>query len=363
MEIFIARQFEAYGPYSIENINLYLDQGAVTIEDLAWAEGRDTWTSLGELLGSGDDFGLVEECIERPTDADTGDGTLEENLDSEAATLAEEVAETELVVATEPESGRFTNFLLNQFERRTPPLDVIYEEAKDYSLSDWKNRQRNLVTGCGAVAAAVPGMHVIGLIIDLNYLLRKMPVCSYGIGAISGYQSGHGNILDKTDFVVVLGKWAGVDGLDNATVAKVAADLVSKVGTKGATKVLGKTMCAHAGLMVAKKIGGKGFVRAATQPSVKAAVKPFLKPLGKAGAKLLALPGGAICLGAFISGGINFWFMSDIAAAAEEWYAAKINVFSLPDGVPALPDADRSGELNSEQSKAIRAEEDWRPSV
>lgn len=52
MQVFISRDGERHGPYSIEDARGYLDAGQLLATDLAWQEGRADWVPLGELLGS-----------------------------------------------------------------------------------------------------------------------------------------------------------------------------------------------------------------------------------------------------------------------------------------------------------------------
>jgi len=51
MEIFINREGEQHGPYTLDGAREYLLAGQLQAEDLAWHEGLSEWTTLGELLG------------------------------------------------------------------------------------------------------------------------------------------------------------------------------------------------------------------------------------------------------------------------------------------------------------------------
>lgn len=139
-----------------------------------------------------------------------------------------------------------------------------------------------------------------------------MSVCAFGVGAIMGREANRDSLIEEEDFAVILGKWAGVEGLDNAAIAKASADLVTKVGSKQATKLLAKMMCKNAGILVGKKLSGK---------------------MGaKLGAKFGAKLGGKLAggwipfLGAAISASINIWFITGTFNAAKDWYQYKAQV-------------------------------------
>jgi hypothetical protein len=203
----------------------------------------------------------------------------------------------------------YGEMIVKAFDSLTPETQEIYAEASKYSLGEWKGLQRTLVTSAGAAAAAVPGVHVLALAADLTFLMNRMSVCSFGVGAIVGQGLGKGNLLEEEDFAMVLAKWSGVEGTDNAAIAKASADLVTKVGTKQASKILAKTMCQHTGVLIGQKMSGK------------VGAKIGAKFGAKIGGKLA---GGWIPFaGAAISGGINLWFISATAREAQQWYETK----------------------------------------
>lgn len=206
----------------------------------------------------------------------------------------------------------FSEWVVAAFDSLTPNINAIYADHKDTSLTDWLALQKTMVTATGAAAVAIPGLHLFGVAADVVFLMNRMSVCSYGVGAIVGERAGKGNILEDEDFAVVLAKWSGVDGLDNAALAKTSADLVTKVGSKAASKALAKAMCKNAGILIGKKLSGK------------VGVKVGAKFGTKLGGKLV---GGWIpFVGAVIGGGINLWFISEIANAAQDWYTYKASV-------------------------------------
>lgn len=50
MQVFIARGEDSSGPYTMEQVRAYLAEGLLRPDDLAYHEGLDGWTPLGELI-------------------------------------------------------------------------------------------------------------------------------------------------------------------------------------------------------------------------------------------------------------------------------------------------------------------------
>lgn len=212
--------------------------------------------------------------------------------------------------------------VIASFELVTPQLEGLYSSSNTSLLSNWVLTQQSLVTGSGALTVAIPGLHLAGITADVAFLMNRMSVCSYGTGAILGYQAGLGNILESEDFAVVLARWSGDDGVSNATLAKAATDLAGKVGGKAAAKLLAKVAAENAGILIAKKLG--------TKSAAKIAAK-FAAKLGTKAA------GGFIpFVGPAIGGGINLWFITSIAKEAEAWYRLKLSLRGN-DNSPDLP--------------------------
>lgn len=51
MQIYLARNNQQAGPYTVEQVNQMLATGQVLLDDLAWHEGMPEWKKLGELTG------------------------------------------------------------------------------------------------------------------------------------------------------------------------------------------------------------------------------------------------------------------------------------------------------------------------
>lgn len=207
-----------------------------------------------------------------------------------------------------------TDFVLKAFEALRPDLDGIYTSAHVKTLADWTKGQKTLVTVSGAGAAAVPGLHLVGMAADVMFLMNRMSVCSFGIGAILGNEAQLGNVLEPEDFAVVLAVWAGEGGIADTISGKASADDTgvggSKVLGKSMYRILAKTVAEKAGLLVDKKL------------SSSLAGKVAARFAGKLGGK--AATGFIPLVGAVVGGGVNLWFLSGIASAAEQWFRFKV---------------------------------------
>lgn len=207
-----------------------------------------------------------------------------------------------------------TDYVLKAFETLRPDLDGIYTSAHAKPLADWKRTQQTLVTASGAGASAVPGLHLVGMAADIMFLMNRMSVCSFGIGAILGHEAQLGNVLEPEDFAVVLAVWAGEGGIAEAIGGKEQSDTSNvsggKVLGKSVYRILAKTTCEKAGLLVNGKLSGS------------LAGKVAGRFAGKLGGKAAA--GFIPVFGAMVGGGVNLWFMTGIASAAEQWFRFKV---------------------------------------
>ena len=195
------------------------------------------------------------------------------------------------------------------FDALTLDLPGIYEDARLQSLSGWRERQYALVAGSSAAAAAIPGLHLVGMAAEVAFLMKRMSVCAYGIGAIEGHSHGFGNFLELEDFAVILARWGGDDRVSNAAIGNAAADLVGKVGRNAMAKMLAKVAASRAGIIAGNKLAGDVSAKVGTK---------FLSKLGtKAVAAWIPF------LGSALGGGINLWFIAEIAEEAQSWYKCK----------------------------------------
>jgi hypothetical protein len=205
----------------------------------------------------------------------------------------------------------FGEWVVNAFDGLTPDLDDLYRSASTYHLSDWRLLQQGLVTGSGAVTVAIPVAHLVGMAGDVVFLMNRMSVCSYGIGAILGARAERGSILEREDFAVVLARWSGDDGVSNASIAKAAGGAAGYVGGKVTTKLLAKLAAENAGILIGKKLGAKTGAKIAGKFAAKLGTK--------------AVGGFIPFVGPAIGGGVNLWFITSIAREAEDWYRFKLS--------------------------------------
>ena len=208
-----------------------------------------------------------------------------------------------------------TEFVLKAFETLRPDLDGIYASAHAKPLNEWTRGQKALVTASGAGAGAVPGLHLVGMAADVPFLMNRMSVCSYGIGAIVGAEAGLGNVLEAEDFVVVLAVWADEGGVGDAIHSVTATrnpESVTggKVLGKSVYRILAKTTCERAGLLADGKLS--------TALANKVAGRFAAKLGGKAAAGFFPL------VGSLVGGGVNLWFLTGIATSAEQWFRFKV---------------------------------------
>jgi len=205
--------------------------------------------------------------------------------------------------------ANFGEYVATAFETLSPDINKIYDHAKSYTEDGWINQQRSLTGGVGAGAMVVPGAHLVALAADVAFLMNRMCACSYGIGAIKGYSKFQENILEEEDFAVVLAYWAGDEDVKSMVTGKGLSDVAVKVGGKVGAKLIAKAITKSGIVLVGKKLS--------TKVAAKVGVKFAGKLAAKAGAGFIPI------LGAVVGGGINVWFVSDIANAAKEYYEAK----------------------------------------
>lgn len=200
--------------------------------------------------------------------------------------------------------------VVNTFDSLTPDLDSLFNAHKDKTLDEFTGSQSLSVIASGAVSGAIPGLHMVGAAADIAFLMNRMAVCCYGIGAIKGHQELGVNFLEKEDFALILALWAGDDDITKVVTNKVGADVVLVGGTKLAFKSISKGIGHQFGVIAGKKLAGK------------VGAKAGAKIGAKAGAKFAA--GWIPVLGGVVGAGVNSYFLSDIARAGRQFYDFKV---------------------------------------
>ena len=51
MKIFVGKNDEKYGPFTIDQVNESINKGEFSLEDLGWYEGLDEWRPLRNIEG------------------------------------------------------------------------------------------------------------------------------------------------------------------------------------------------------------------------------------------------------------------------------------------------------------------------
>lgn len=202
--------------------------------------------------------------------------------------------------------------VLGAFAALTPDLRGIDSHACDYSRGEWQGIQTTAVGASGAVSTLIPGAHLVTMPADVVFLVNRMAVCAYGIGSILAKSNGKGFILEEQDMPIILARWAGDDGVSDAAIAKAAAAGSAAFAGAPIAAMLAKVAVEHTGILVGKKLGGK--------VGAKVASKFAAKYVGKIGGGFIPFAGPAI------AGGINVYFITEMASAAYGWYSTKLRI-------------------------------------
>ncbi|MGJ7449252.1 hypothetical protein ACR80R_00005 [Aquipuribacter sp. MA13-13] len=203
-----------------------------------------------------------------------------------------------------------------------PNYDAIYEQTDGVSLRGWRTRQLSL-SGATGTLAAVPGLNLALMAIDVAVLVDRIGVASYGIGAILGREAGLGNILEDGDVDAVIVHWAGDEGvidlLSPAGSGKFAAELGAKFGVKPGSKIFTKGFVKGMTKVLLKSSGSLVGGQLGTKVMAKVGSKLASKLAGKISATAVPLLGGAV------NAGVNVWLVGSIMKASREFYEAKID--------------------------------------
>ncbi|NJL28625.1 MAG: hypothetical protein HC897_12415 [Thermoanaerobaculia bacterium] len=234
------------------------------------------------------------------------------------------------------------SLVLNAFEAIAGDPTAAISAAKQHSSIDtWVNAQSLQVGTSGALALAIPGLHLVGLAADLTFLMHKLAYTCWGIGELKGCV-----VLGKEDFANILAIWAGAitpGELDRKAISKasfqtallagggtvaglsvaaIAANLTGKqIATMGgqiagsllARKVVAKT-ASKGSAVFAGRVGGK--------LGAKIAGKLAAKFTGKLGAKAFA--GVIPLIGPAVGAGVNVYFIRDITKSACAYYGGAV---------------------------------------
>lgn len=205
---------------------------------------------------------------------------------------------------------KLQELVLKTFAELTPDLRGIDKQARSCTRAEWQTLQTAAVGASGAVSVLVPGAHLLALAGDLAFVINRMAVCCYGIGAIAAKDQNREFVLENEDMAAILARWAGDDSVSDAAIAKMASSGAAMFAGKPVADLFAKAAVHHAGLLAGRQLGGPA--------GAKIASKFVGKYMGKATAGFLPFFGPGICAG------INVWFISQMASAASGWYATKL---------------------------------------
>ena len=115
------------------------------------------------------------------------------------------------------------------------PISAI-QTAKGYtSTTTWIASQSAKTAGAGAVAMAIPVVHLPALVADICYLLHQMAYCSWGIGELRKCI-----VLGKPDFANILALWSGavtLNELPYPAISKAAFEMTLTNGSNTLEKI------------------------------------------------------------------------------------------------------------------------------
>ena len=68
MQIFLARNNVQAGPYDLDQLNIMLTSGEVTLDDLVWHEGLDKWQRIGDLTSNQRSYSPTKTLMDNAAD-------------------------------------------------------------------------------------------------------------------------------------------------------------------------------------------------------------------------------------------------------------------------------------------------------
>jgi hypothetical protein len=207
---------------------------------------------------------------------------------------------------------------------------ALKSDALGYSdVEAWKNKHIAMVATSGAVAGVTGGpWSYAAIVADLLWCRKVAPLGCLGIGYIYGK-----DVDVDQDMNMIMAIWAGV-GVASASVpagkvgVKVSPKATMKFGMKLFSKLGAKGTGKLAGEVVGKVIGKtalKGSAKVMSKLTAKVVDKAVAKVFTKAALKVGV--GWIPIIGGMVSGGINWWLLSTMMEAAEQYYSNTYVVF------------------------------------
>jgi len=212
------------------------------------------------------------------------------------------------------------DLIADAFQRVTPDIQAIYDEAKEETVQSVRTRHGTLAAASGAAAFAIPGLHLPAALADLVVLMNRMAVASYAIGTVKGVRAGRGNILAPEDFEKILALWSGHLDLDTLVGEPITAEARETQLEEAGTKVLSQVSMKHMSLAAGRRIGNALAARIGAMLGARFGGK--------------ALGGFVPLIGAAVGAGVNYRFIDSVCDSAELYYDWKIDPMARLTAVP-----------------------------
>lgn len=189
--------------------------------------------------------------------------------------------------------------------------EQLKRQVKNYTINEWKRERISMVIASGGISGILGGPWGLAAIpADPAWCGRVSALGCFGIGHIKNVDIDY-----DVDMNLILSIWTGLEEATNIVPAgKVGIKLCSKATPKIAAKVAGTVVGKVAG-KVALKGGSKLGAKLASKAASKATTKLLTKLMAKGGTSWIPLVGG------LVSGSVNWWLVSGLLDAAEEYYS------------------------------------------
>jgi|GEM_PF-2214744 hypothetical protein len=207
---------------------------------------------------------------------------------------------------------------------------ALEKDASEYTdVEVWKAKHIALVATSGMAAGVTGGpWSYAAIIADLLWCRKVAPLGCLGIGYI-----WNEDVDIDQDMNMIMAIWAGV-GLASVSVptGKIGVKVSPKATMKLGIKIVPKLAAKGTGKL-AGEVFGKVISKTALKTSSKALSKLTAKIVDKAVAKVFAKAAAKVgvgwipIIGGVVSGGINWWLLSTMMDAAEQYYANPYVVF------------------------------------
>ena len=187
--------------------------------------------------------------------------------------------------------------------------EQLKKQVKGYTINEWKRECLAMAIASGAVSG------VIGGTVGLAAILPELAWCGQ-VGALGCFGIGHIKDVEldyDVDMNLIMAIWTGLAEVSSVVpVGKVGIKVCGKATPKIAGKVAGVVVS-----QIALKGGSKLGAKLASKAVSKATTKLVAKLMAKTGTGWIPLIGG------IVSGGVNWWLVSGLLDAAEEYYSGK----------------------------------------